>query len=294
MKDQYLELLKDWRYCRVKANDKRPYPANWQATPLALSFVDSPNIGVILGPFSGGTCALDFDGTSAWTWYADNIGCELPPTVMWSSGRKDRCQMAFRVPEAYWDRIRTKKLELEFDTEMNKHEGFEFRWRGGQSVVPPSVHPDTQQPYFWIKDRTPQHVPVAELPKAVLDYWMSITAPAVATVYIDEPTVATVTEENFLEAKSLLDQLKQTHPTLGYDTWREVSWAVAKSLGRDVAIVLLQDYYPEDKPNEYRTVLFKNYDVSRSPSLNKIRAMLAPKLPTRIRTGNATGKDTVY
>ena len=63
-----LDKQTDWRYCRVKAGDKKPYPADWQKTPLELHQVDSHNIGLLLGPVSGGVCAIDFDGYSAIDW----------------------------------------------------------------------------------------------------------------------------------------------------------------------------------------------------------------------------------
>jgi len=40
-----------------------------------------------------------------------------------------------------------------------KREGLEFRWLGWQSVLPPSIHPLTKQPYKWINDPG-QHPPV--------------------------------------------------------------------------------------------------------------------------------------
>ena len=68
MKDDILQHQPNWRYCRVRAGEKKPYPAGWQNNPLTLEQVDSENIGLILGPKGNGICAIDFDGTTAWAW----------------------------------------------------------------------------------------------------------------------------------------------------------------------------------------------------------------------------------
>ena len=129
MKDLNLECLPNWRYCRIPYATKGPRDAGWQNNPLELTQVpDDMNIGVLLGPASGGIAALDFDGPLAWDWWDANIGIAIPDTVTWTSGKPGRCQMAFYVEDIFWEHLATKKVDV------GEGQGFEFRWTGGQSV----------------------------------------------------------------------------------------------------------------------------------------------------------------
>ena len=270
MKNIDLECQPGWRYCRVMPGEKRPYPAGWQRTPLELSQVDSANVGVLLGPESHGIVALDFDGTSAWQWFDQVIGGELPATVMWTSGKQDRCQMAFQVPARYWFYLRSLKIGAASSYWIAQGEGFEFRWAGGQSVVPPSRLADGRE-YTWI-NRPSQHT-VADLPDAVLAYWLEQSNPAVTAAPTRDLTQ--LTEADLGEITLLLTQLKARHTELDYDTWLTVSWATAHHVGTDVAAVVMNQYWPEKKRSEYSR-LYQGYDAARSPTIGSIRKLVGP------------------
>ena len=263
MKDSVLEHQQNWRYCKVRAGEKKPYPADWQNNPLTLDKIDSENIGLILGPLGNGVCAIDFDGTSAWLW-ADKHGISTKTldSVCWSSGKTDRCQMAFWVKEEYWDVLKTKKIKTA------DKEGFEFRWAGGQSVLPPSVHPETGKPYFWIIDATNA---VAELPESILLAWLEQIAnehkkeeDMTPEVKIDE-----LTDDKVEMVERALAVLKQRRPTLTYEEWTRISWGVAHELGRAVAKYLMVKYYPEQHTGEYDT-LYRTWNKAKSPTIGSL------------------------
>lgn len=265
-----------WRYCRVKANDKRPYPADWQNTPLELHEVDSPNIGLLLGPASDGVCAIDFDGPSASVW-AQAQGINLKeiinkhPTPTWTSGKPGRCQMAFRVPQEAWNILSTKKITNSQNNLIAVGEGFEFRWTGGQSVLPPSIHPDTGRPYEWLVDAME---PVAEIPWQILDVWISLMTPKREESPIPEVQLNDLKEQEVADVNEILEIVKGRHPTLAYDDWRSVAWGVAKKLGREAGEVLMREYYPEQESGEYRNI-YRNYNAAKSPSMGTVRKMYA-------------------
>lgn len=266
MNDPILQQQPTWRYCRVRGGEKKPYPADWQNTPLLLEQVDSSNIGLILGPKGNGICAIDFDGTSAWTWAVEHgIDITELKSVSWSSGKTDRCQMAFYVPEEYWDVLKTKKVAT------GEREGFEFRWAGGQSVLPPSIHPDTKQPYFWLIDATN---PVDTIPDSILYAWcLQIQGDKVVEPDLTpEVSLDTLTDAQVQEVEQALAVLKQRRPALSYDEWSRVSWSVAHELGRGPAKVLMTQYYPEQKPGEYNE-LFRTYNKSISPKIGSLYFM---------------------
>ena len=273
-----LDKQTDWRYCRVKAGDKKPYPADWQKTPLELHQVDSSNIGLLLGPASNGICAIDFDGPTAFTW-AEAQGIDLEkivkeyPTPTWSSGKPGRCQMAFRVPKEFWELLSTKKITTKPPSYPGAKdgEGFEFRWTGGQSVLPPSVHPDTGRPYEWLVDAMEQ---VADLPDSILLAWAINVAPKRAPSVIPEVKLEELDEKKVAQVNELLEIVKGKHPVLAYDDWCKVSWGVAKELGREAGEVVMREYYPEQEPGEYRNI-YRTYDVAKSPSMGTVRKIYA-------------------
>jgi len=223
MKDDILQHQPNWRYCRVRAGEKKPYPAGWQNNPLTLEQVDSENIGLILGPKGNGICAIDFDGTTAWTWLKEQGVSNLALTPTWSSGKQDRCQFAFKVPEEYWDVLETKKIVTKAPSApgAGDGEGFEFRWAGGQSVLPPSIHPGTGKPYIWLVDAT---ILVAEIPLELLQLWLMQISQKRVREIDTEPEVKLDDLDQFdiNEAESVLKILKTSRPVLSYDEWRTV------------------------------------------------------------------------
>jgi len=270
MRDTILEHQPNWLYCRVRGGEKKPYPADWQNNPLPLDRIDSQNIGLILGPKGNGVCAIDFDGTSAWTWATEHgIDITALKSVSWSSGKTDRCQMAFWVPEEYWDVLKTKKVAT------GDREGFEFRWAGGQSVLPPSIHPDTHQPYFWLIDATN---PVDTLPDSILLAWLEQIAgdKVIEPDLTPEVSLDTLTDAQVADVEQALAVLKQRRPALTYDEWSRVSWAVAHELGRGVAKLLMTQYYPERERGEYDN-LYKTWNKAKSPTIGSLYFMAGIK-----------------
>jgi hypothetical protein len=268
-----LALQPAWRYCNVTAGDKRPYPAGWQNRPRTLDAITSSNVGLLLGVPSSGVCALDFDGTTAWRWYDHAIGAALPATATWRSGKTDRCQMAFAVPEQYWNYLRTLKITHTRDPIIDQGEGFEFRWTGTQSVMPPSELADGRQ-YTWLQ--TPEQV--ATIPEEILCYWLQHSNPNVPAT---EPRDLTqLGPADLQEITMLLTRVKTAHADLDYDTWRTVAWAVAHHLGVGVAQQVMPMYWPERQRNEYAH-LYRGYNPARSPTIGTIRHLAMPKISVR-------------
>jgi hypothetical protein len=271
MIDNILQQQPTWRYCRVRAGEKKPYPADWQNNPLKLSQVDSTNIGLILGPKGNGVCAIDFDGTTAWTWATEHgIDISKLNSIAWTSGKTDRCQMAFYVPKEYWDVLKTKKIAT------GEKEGFEFRWAGGQSVLPPSIHPDTKEPYMWLIDATNE---LQTIPDCVLLAWLEEIARQPVIAEIDttpEVTIDVLTDDDICQVDMALGILKQLRPGLSYDDWRTVAWSVAHHIGRPAAKILVTKYYPEQHSGEYDG-LFRTWNKAKSPKIGSLMFMAGIK-----------------
>ena len=87
--------------------------------------------------------ALDQDGFSAAARIVEfSQGTELPHTVRFSSGRRGHCQYLFAIRAEEASRMKTQRINT------GKNEALELRWKGCQSILPPSLHPTTGQ-YQW-------------------------------------------------------------------------------------------------------------------------------------------------
>lgn len=268
MQNLDLECVPAWRFCTIPRGQKGPRYANWQSIPYTLDQVDATgNVGVLLGPASAGLCALDFDGPSAWRWWDETIGIAIPDTITWASGKPGRCQMAFTVPDAYWEYIKTLKLPT------GEAEGFEFRWTGGQSVLPPSLHPDTGAEYFWV--RSPSTTDLAELPEEVLCYWLRLSNP------VTEPMTAPVYPKiGDDEAVAMAEQLKRYYPKLDYDTWTRVTWAFCNELGSSNGLSIMRWFYPEETAGEYDRLARGKPPSGRRCTMGTVRYLINQRQPT--------------
>jgi hypothetical protein len=286
MKDLNLECLPDWRFCNIPYGEKGPRYSGWQNTPIELKNINANgNIGVLLGPHSNGICALDFDGPTAWTWFIDRFPDLELPTIKWASGRESRCQMAFKIPEEYWDALKTIKIETLAPSAlgMKDGEGFEFRWTGGQSVLPPSRHPDTKKDYFWIS--SPVNTNVIPLPNDILVYWLLQANPVPVPVVVYPPI-------SNQEADDLARKLKNLYPSLGYDTWARVTWGFCNTIGYGDGIQLMKQYWPEQKPGDY-AILGTKPPKGKQYKLGTIKKMIydqTPRVDKRIKSTINTNK----
>jgi hypothetical protein len=150
-------------------------------------------VSVVTGPLSGGLMAIDFDGPLAIQKYLELSSEQLPPTtIKWSSGKSGHFQLLLQVPREKWEGLKPQKIELQ------NGEKLELRWNQC-STLPPSIHPDTQSPYFWNDQGE-----VAECPDFILDLMRE--APTVELSQkpkLENPTYIDAGE------KSLVDLLEQ-------------------------------------------------------------------------------------
>jgi len=159
--------------------DKRPYRRAWQTEiPITKDLIkrDIKNgkargYGLRTGTVSGGIVAIDADGPAA----HDKInelsgGVLLPETVAFTSNKPGRCQYLFYVPQEYWHAIATKKISTGVKGDDGKEQKLELRWDGCQSVLPPSVHPETGF-YRWRK--SPEEVAIAPCPMWIIEQMLN-------------------------------------------------------------------------------------------------------------------------
>ena len=181
--DRTAEIIKalatipqDWSLTPVW--EKRPTESEWEKQGLDRKIIErklksrkATGFGLLLGEKSGGLLAVDVDGPAAQEWL--NQYGELPQTVRYTSGLKCRYQALFQVPEHLWSIVKSVDHNTHIKDERGKEQQLEFRWTGRQSVLPPSLHPDTPG-YKWVEGCEPNSVEIAECPVWLIELNMGL------------------------------------------------------------------------------------------------------------------------
>ena len=127
------------------------HPDHWKYNP-------NDNIGGILGP--SGLYVLDVDCLDEFRIAMKALGNltadnELPfwesDTAGIKSGKPNRAKLVFRMPApGPAPALTYHKLQWNDAGDDGRHTVFELRTGYMQDVLPPSIHPDTREPYRWI------------------------------------------------------------------------------------------------------------------------------------------------
>lgn len=165
------------------------------------------NVGLLLA--FAGVASIDIDDLDGATAWLEARGVNLMhllaahDAVRIDSGRPGRAKLLYRVPESVdAESLLTQRIHGD-----DKAVILELRCagRGGvsmQDVLPPSIHPDTGQPYRWKGDWRK----LPELPAVLLAVWMDQWQDTVADVY-PRPPVANVGGPAFQDMVAKLDAL---------------------------------------------------------------------------------------
>jgi len=161
-----------WRVVPLHVRGKRPRPRDWvneaSADPDVVRgwWADVPagNVGVALGSWSG-LVAVDNDSAAGTRLLLEMSEGDLPPTCEMTTGKGSR--LLYAIPDL---------LEFEPKTvaslkDEHGKEALRFQGRGGQCVMPPSVHPGDPAAgvppgrlYAWLAGRSPADLDPAPLP----------------------------------------------------------------------------------------------------------------------------------
>lgn len=160
---------------------KRPLADDWgnqcittvEAARAHYTRYPDDNIGAALGPSH--LCSLDIDDLDAMRIICDEFGWSLDdlaaqhPTIQ---GRAPGFRVMFRVPQGA--QLAYHSLTWPSRTAPNKRVTvFEIRAASDQQrqdVLPPSIHPDTGQPYVWL---TKPNGTIPEPPSWLLSLWQN-------------------------------------------------------------------------------------------------------------------------
>lgn len=209
-------------------------PENAITDPKQVSTLRG-NIGLAHAYSSPPTMALDIDDLpKARLWFGErgidlDALLEADDAVQVSSGRKGRAKLLYRL-QLDAAPIQTKQISDPETGEMV----LEFRCASAsgltlQDVLPPSIHPETEQPYRWAGQGTWQDIP--QVPEQLLEVWQAqlrptAKRPSSAVIVGDDSSVAALSPETILDLRSALLSMRADE----YDLWVNVGMAL-KPLG---------------------------------------------------------------
>lgn len=253
----------DWRFTPLRG--KAPFLPDWQSQPHTLNQIDlsKHGVGLLLGPVSGGTAAIDFDGPEAWDFVrSNNISDPVKGfgwSPIWTSGKHKRCQIAVRIPRQYWDILSTKKL--------GPNKKFELRWTGCQSALPPSRHPETGS-YKWLFEPQEWNADF-EISDELLELWLEACAKPVPQKVSQTTFPELSDDEKTQKVDELLSIIARYNNRPDYDDWLKIGFSVAKELGKVDAITMMRKHFGEEKPGEYDR-LFSGHRSVASPTIGTL------------------------
>ena len=225
-----------------------------------LHLLDDSNVGLAHAysePYP--TCAVDFDDLiKAKNWFQKN-GIEIDlyinadDAVHIVSCKANRLKLLFRLKAGPMPSQVIKedsKTILEFRCATRK--GLTV-----QDVLPPSIHPETQQPYTWGGKGHYSQIPV--IPEEILILWKSLLVPNHQAI---KPMISSLPESP-KNIAILLEALEKISSDCDYETYRNIVWAI-KSTAWSVAdnIALLWSQRNMDRFSEET---FNNLINSYSP-----------------------------
>ena len=166
-----------WSLVAIPPGTKGPNSKGWNQKANALSSQASlpPGFGIGLAHAYSGTMALDIDDwdRAAFELMLNGINLQAlydaPDAVIVDSGRQGRGKLLYSMP--FGLALTSKKIVIDGTTVYELRCGT-TNGLTVQDILPPSIHPDTQQPYRWAGKGHWSRLP--QIPMNLLDFWMSL------------------------------------------------------------------------------------------------------------------------
>lgn len=238
----------------ILRGQKGPIVSNWNLKENVItntqqkSLLDDSNIGLAHAYCTPEpTCAIDFDDfDKAKHWFHENHinidrYIEADNAVHICSGRPNRMKLLYRLPNGV---LRTHVIKDQARTILE----FRCATREGltvQDVIPPSIHPETSQPYTWGGKGNYQNIPM--IPEDIHTLWQLKLIPIQNNT---KPVVSTLPESP-KNVANLINALDHISSDCDYESYRNIVWAI-KSTGWTVAneIALIWSQKAMDRFNE--------------------------------------------
>lgn len=231
-----------WSLVPIPAGTKGPATPGWNRKEAQLrSQTDLPaGYGIGLAHAYSGTMALDIDHWETAALMLTDRGIDLealyraPDAVIVDSGRAGRGKLLYAMP--FGLALQTKKIAHQgqtiYELRCGTSNGLTV-----QDVLPPSIHPDTHQPYRWAGNGHWSRLP--EIPPELLTWWMEL---------LDKDTSRTISMENSIDASwnEIQQALSFISPDCSRDEWVNVGmalhWAGSETNEMEQAYAIWDDW----------------------------------------------------
>lgn len=205
-----------WRLIAIPPNTKGPRAAGWNAPDAPQDI--PPGYGLGLAHAYSGTMALDIDDWDTASAYLAQGNIDLralydaPDAVIIDSGRQGHGKLLYALPLPLPSKkiLAGSRVFLEF--RCGTANGLTV-----QDVLPPSVHPDTRQPYRWAGAGNWMRLP--PIPDALLSVWTALLEQERVRVIPTGDPLPTSWEE-IRSALTVLD------PNCGREEWIHIGMAL--------------------------------------------------------------------
>jgi hypothetical protein len=207
--------------CPIEPGSKGPNTSGWNKPENAITQPDQfpPGMGVgLLHSFSG-TMALDVDSFDHAEMLLACNGINLqalmnaPDAVQVISGRAGHGKLIYKMPPGVvLPSKQVKLIGVAFEMRCATANGLSV-----QDILPPTIHPDTRQPYTWGGAGDWRALPT--IPEALLRVWEGLVAKdAKRIIHTGAPISA-----NWQEVQGALEYIS---PDCTHDEWRDVGFAL--------------------------------------------------------------------
>lgn len=218
---EFVEYVKHgWKLCRIEPKTKGPRDSGWnlEANLISVPSVAEKLVGAGLCHSNSGTCAIDVDRYDDAEKFLQEHGIDLnalfsaSDAVQISSGRKNRGKLLYRLDTPLFT-IKPAGGALEFRCQAKTGNTV-------QDVLPPTIHPDTGNPYKWVGDW--KQLPT--LPDPLKALWLLLLSS-------ETPREPSLVKATSAKSEELRDLLTRKDPNCGYEEWIKIGMALHHETG---------------------------------------------------------------
>ena len=231
-----------WSLVPIPINTKGPRTPGWNLRENALkSQADLPlGFGIGLAHAYSGTMALDIDNWTVTTTLLSECGIDLealysaPDAVVIHSGKSGHGKLLYAMP--FGAALPSKKIMhngiVAYELRCATMSGLTV-----QDVLPPSIHPETKQPYQWAGYGHWTRLPV--IPQGLLDLWHGL---------LDQDKQRTIATDGTVDAswEEIRQAVDHVPADCSRDEWISIGmalhWAGTQTNQLDQALVLWDEW----------------------------------------------------
>ena len=235
-----------WRLVPILPGHKGPRTRDWNKAQHAIRVPTKMHSAGLAHAYSG-TCAIDVDDYSKAREWLEDRSVDLdalfldPRSVQIHSGKANHGKLIYALDTP----LASKQIKDQGSAVID----FRCATAGGltvQDVLPPSIHPDTGQPYQWkyADDLIGDWRDLPPLPEALKEIWLREISDSTALVAGDIPDKGASSDE-------LRTLLMQHDPNMNRDDWIKVGMAIHHETSGSMEGLHLWDAWSSKATDKY-------------------------------------------